>query len=133
MNGLMIILIVCSVVFVAFGLQLLSRQIQRFPVDVRRPDPLIDVTSTKSVTVRPAELHQLIGIISDSLISDASARSELQPILNELGATGSSVGGQRAGRGRNKRWQRIDRSLAELEQIWGLDDQSTDDPSDQAT
>ncbi len=121
MNGIMVGLIVVAALFVAFGLQVLSRHIQRFPVDVRRPDPLIDVSSSKAVTVRPAELHQLIGIISNSLISDASTRTELQPLLDELGATGRHSPGRSNRRGRGKRWQRIDDSVRELELLFELD------------
>ncbi|MGI9597737.1 MAG: hypothetical protein ACR2QK_16355 [Acidimicrobiales bacterium] len=127
MSAFIVILIVAAILFVAFGLQVLSRQVQRFPVDVRRPDPLIDVTSTKAVTVRPAELHQLMGIVSNSLISDAAARSELQPILDGLGADADLRG--RSGRGRNRRRQRIDRSISELETLWGIADVDQDEPN----
>lgn len=126
MSGLLVAAVVAAILFVALGLQVLSRQIQRSPIDVRKPDPLIDVTTTKSVTVRPAELHQLIGIVSNSLISDASYRSELQPILHELGARTTQAGSKGKRRGRNRRWQRIDQSVSELERHWGL---AEDDPS----
>ena len=52
MSSWVIVLVVAAIGLVAFGLQVLSRQIQRFPVDVRRPDPLIDVTRSKSLTMR---------------------------------------------------------------------------------
>ncbi len=123
MSGVLVVAVVASVLFVAFGLQVLSRQIAGAPIDVRKPDPLIDVTTTKSVTVRPAELHQLIGIVSDSLLSDASYRTELQPILRDLGAGSAPPDAKANRRGRNRRWQRIDRSVRELEQRWGLSEE----------
>ncbi|MGB5757339.1 MAG: hypothetical protein WBM50_10520 [Acidimicrobiales bacterium] len=126
MSGLLVVAVVAATLFVALGLQVLSRQVKRSPIDVRKPDPLIDVTTTKSITVRPAELHQLIGIVSNSLISDASYRSELQPILHELGARNTQAEAKGRRRGRNRRWQRIDQSVSELERQWGLagDDRS---------
>lgn len=130
MSGFLVSAIVIAIGFVALGLQILSRQIQRTPVDVRRPDPLIDVSSAKSVTVRPAELHQLVLVISNAIISDASARTELQPMLDELsrGRPGSRSGGagrgrdRTGGRGRGSRHRRIEQSIAELERQWGLAD-----------
>ena len=91
------------------------------PVDVQRPDPLIEINTSKSVTLRPAELHQLTGIVANALVSDASFRAELQPVLQELGWAGS--GGSPAGRrGRNRRTDRIDAAVGELEAAWLVGD-----------
>lgn len=119
MSGWIVLAIVVAIGFVAYGLQALSRQLQRQPVDIRRPDPLIDVSGHKAVTMRPSELHQLVGIVANAMISDAAARADLQPVLDELGA-GPVAGETERRRGRRRRSDRIEVAIAELERRWGL-------------
>lgn len=126
MSTPILLLVVAATAFIAFGLQVLSRQIQRNPVDGRRPDPLIDTARTTSVTLRPAELHRLVGMIGDARLSEASYRSDLQPLLDQLGSVEVPGAGrslvERIGRGRSERLRRIDRAIAELEAHWGIED-----------
>ncbi len=121
MSGGLVILVIVALGFVAFGLQVLSRHVQRYPVDVRRADPLIDVSRSKAVNVRPAELHQFIGIVSNSMISDASKRTELQPILDSLGAAAPPRVGKKRRmptRAKGRRANDIERAISELEDVW---------------
>lgn len=118
MSGWVVVLVVLAIGFVAIGLQVLSRDIQRSPVDVRRPDPLIDVTRSKSVSVRPAELHHLVDIVSNALLSDAYARAELQPVLDELAVGDGPPPTITPSRRRSKRTDQIEAVVAELERVW---------------
>ncbi len=123
MSGPLVVLVVVAIGFVALGLQVLSRELQRYPVDVRRPDPLIDVSRSTSMSLRPAELHHLTGIVADAILSDASAQAGLQPILDDLGAAAPSAPRPPAPlRRRSTRAQAIDRAIGELEARWGLDE-----------
>lgn len=112
MSGLIVVGLVAAVAFVALALQILSRQLQRDPMDVRRAEPLIDVSTEASGSVLPAELAQLRGIVANAIVSDAAYRTELQPILDQLGAGGMV---EPTGRGRGRRSDRIERTISELE------------------
>lgn len=128
MSGGLIILVLIAVALVALGLQVLSRHMQRSSVDARRADPLIDVSRTTSMNVRPAELHQLVDIVSNSLISEASRRTELQPILDSLGAAAPKTikaGGRLRSRTKSHRTHQIEAAIAELEDRW-LSDEADD-------
>ncbi len=130
MSGGLVVLVVVALGFVALGLQVLSRRIQRYPMDVRRADPLIDVSRTKTLNVRPAELHQLIGVVSNSMISEASQRNELQPILDSLGASAPPRRGGKSrirARAKGKRAQGIEQAISDLEELW-LPERISDDP-----
>jgi hypothetical protein len=132
MSGGMIALVLVALGLVALGLQVLSRHMQRSSVDARRADPLIDVSRTKSANVRPAELHQLIDIVSNSLISEASRRSELQPILDSLGAGAPKTvkaGGRLRTRTKSHRTHQIEAAIAELEARWLSADADDRSPS----
>lgn len=132
MSGELSIFVVIAIVVVAIGLQIIARQLQRYPAYSSRADPLIEVTRSKSVNARPAELHQLVGVIAKSLLSDASERAELQPILDELhntgpgspASTGDSNTRRRGLKSRGKRARRIEEAIAELESDWGLDQEA---------
>lgn len=125
-SGLLVAAIVVAALFVAFAVQVTARQLQRYPVDSRPPGLLIDVTRRTSFVVRPAELDQLHAIVSESLASDAVARTRLWPLLAELerdaprpvgpvpGEAGSPAG-RRRGRSRQ-----LEQRLWELERAWGL-------------
>jgi len=112
--------VVLAVMVLALALQLLARQLRELPLDQRRADPLIDVSSRAIGSMRPAELHQLTTIVANATLSDASYRNELRPILDQLasdtigGEDGSASGGRRPGR-RNRRSDRIDQAIADLE------------------
>ena len=123
MSGLIIAGIVAAVILVALALQVLARQIQRLPLDQRRADPLIDISSVASGTMRPAELHQLTTIVANATLSDASYHSELVPLLDQLDRdrTGPGSPGGPSGRrpgGRGRRSERIDAAITELEAAW---------------
>ena len=121
----LVITIVAAVVFVAFGVQVTARQLQRFPVDSRRPGALVDVSRESTWVVRPVELEQMNAVVTESLSSEAVARSKLWPLLDELGddapasigfptAAASRTGARRA------RSRRLDERLDDLERAWGL-------------
>ena len=112
MSGIVVVGLVAAVAFVALALQVFSRQLHRLPMDVRRAEPLIDVSSTMTGSVLPAEYLQLRTIVANAILSEASYRTELQPLLDQLGASGVV---EPAGRGRSRRSERIDRAVAELE------------------
>ncbi|MDH3680188.1 MAG: hypothetical protein OEV40_09610 [Acidimicrobiia bacterium] len=124
-SGVLVVTIVAAVLFVAFGVQVTTRQLQRFPVDSRRPGLLVDVTKRTSFVVRPAELEQLTAIVAESLSSEAVARAKLWPLLAQLerDAPHSAARGRHAGptqtrrRGRSRQ---LDQRLADLEEAWGL-------------
>lgn len=123
MSGIVVIGLVAAVAVIAFALQVLSRHLQGLPLDQRRADPLIDVSSRVTGSMRPAELHQLTGIVSNAVLSDASYRTELQPILDQLDAGAPRPAGtgdqadpaRRRPGGRSRRSDRIEQAIAELE------------------
>ena len=117
--------IVVAVVLVALALQVLARQIQRLPLDQRRADPLIDISSVSSGATRPAELHQLTTMVANAMLSDASFRNELGPLVDELRADRPNGTTPPAGRrpgGRSRRSDRIETIISDLEAHWGLAD-----------
>ena len=129
MNSTMLVItLVAAVVFVAFGIQVTARQIQRFPFDTRRPGALIDISRESTWVVNPVELEQLNSIVTESFSSEAVARTKLWPLLDELahdaplsirpttGSAGSRTGARRA------RSRQLDERLDELERAWGLSD-----------
>jgi len=118
-SGAVVVGLVVAVAFVAYALQVLSRQLQRFPLDMRRADALIDISTRLTGSVRPAELHQLQTVVANAILSDAAYRAELQPILDQLGATGPAAGAGRV-RGRSRRSERIEQTIADLEDRWGI-------------
>lgn len=112
--------VVIAVMVLALALQLLARQLRDLPLDQRRADPLIDVSSRATGSMRPAELHQLTTIVANATLSDASFRNELRPMLDQLasGTTGDRASSASAGRrpgGRNRRSDRIEQEIAQLE------------------
>ncbi len=112
--------VVIAVMVLALALQLLARQLRDLPLDQRRADPLIDVSSRATGSMRPAELHQLTTIVANATLSDASYRNELRPILDQLasGTTGGghgSASGRRRPGGRSRRSDRIEQEIADLE------------------
>lgn len=112
--------VVIAVTLLALALQLLSRQLRDLPLDQRRADPLIDVSSRATGSMRPAELHQLTTIVANATLSDASYRNELRPILDQLasGTTGTgsrSEATRRRPGGRTRRSDRIEHEIAQLE------------------
>lgn len=136
MSPVLVLAIVVAVVLIAVGLQVTSRQLQRFGVDSRQPGPLIDTTRRDRWVVRPLELDQLNLVVAESLSSQAVARSKLEPILDRLEAAappsptvdrptaaGAVVDGGAGGRlqtRRRSRSRRLDDRLARLELAWGL-------------
>ena len=127
-STLFVLTIVAAVVFVAFGVQVSARQLQRFPVDSRRPGALIDVSRESTWVVRPVELEQANSIVTESLLSEAVARSKLWPLLDELGHDApASIRSSTAAAGsltsaRRARTRRLDERLDDLERAWGLQD-----------
>ncbi len=115
--------VVAAIVVVALALQVLARTLQGLPLDQRRADPLIDVSRRATGSMRPAELHQLTMIVANSILSDASYRTELQPILDQLeqgpgvgpDPGPADVGDRRRPGGRNRRSDRIEQAIADLE------------------
>lgn len=120
--------IVVAVLVVAVAVQLTARHLQRFPVDPRRNGTLFETTRETKWVLRPAELEQLGLIVSESLSSDAVARSKLHPLLDELerAAPGrgdrSTTGAPSTRRHRRDRGRAIEARLAALEAAWGIDD-----------
>lgn len=123
MSPIVVAGVVAAVAVVAVALQVLSRHLKDLPLDQRRADPLIDVSSRVTGSMRPAELHQLTGVVSNSVLSEASYRTELQPILDQLAAgaphkappddeTGAA---RRRPGGRSRRSDRIEQAIADLE------------------
>lgn len=122
MTAIVVTGLVAAVAALALALQLLARQLRGLPLDQRRADPLIDVSSRSTGSMRPAELHQLTTIVANATLSDASYRNELRPILDglaaDLGAQGQGGGRATARRrpgGRNRRSDRIEQEIADLE------------------
>lgn len=137
MTAVVVVGIVAAVALVALSLQVLARQLRSLPLDQRRADPLIDVSSRATGSMRPAELHQLTTIVANAVLSDASNRTELQPILDGLedgapprpSTSGSATGrsdqperesARRRPGGRSRRSDRIDQAIAALERRWGV-------------
>lgn len=128
---MMLALVLLALVVTAVGLQVVSRIVQRYSLDARRPDPLIEVTGTKRYAARPPELERLTGIVADSLSSERIAQSHLGPLLESLEADAPrssrspSPGGDRSADGSSrqlrKRYQ-LDQRLDELEAAWGIVD-----------
>lgn len=129
-SGWLTLTIVVAVVVVAFGVQVAARQLQRFPVDTRFPGALVDISRKTSWVVRPVELEHLNSIVTESLSSEAVARSKLQPLLDELGEAAprrlskSRAAEARRLAGRRARSRRLEERLDELEHAWGLTDSS---------
>ncbi len=121
MNPLVVGGIVVAVVAVALALQVLARVLQGLPLDQRRADPLIDVSSRATGSMRPAELHQLTSTVTNAVLSDAAYRSELVPLLDQLGAPSDEQGGRRPG-ARVRRSDRIEEAVSALEARWGIGD-----------
>lgn len=140
------ILITVAVIALAGAMQLLSIRLRERPLDLRRSDPLIDVRTMSVATVRPAELHRLTTVVANAVVSDASYRSELQPILDELTGAAPPDHGHRTGRpgrgdrvaiprrGRSRRSDRVESAIADLERRWGLagDGDAAPPPPDRA-
>ncbi len=133
MSALVIAGITAAVVAVALALQVLARVIQGLPLDQRRADPLIDVSARAEGSMRPAELHQLTTIVANSVLSDASYRNELEPLLDELGASAKGPVRNRdrlrgVPGGRSRRSDRLVEAIADLEARWGLGDDTEPGP-----
>ncbi|MGI9615263.1 MAG: hypothetical protein ACR2QO_20295 [Acidimicrobiales bacterium] len=127
-GGALVLPIVLAVVFAAVAVQVTARHLQRYPVDTRRNGSLLETTRETSWVVRPAELDQLTAIVSESLSSEAVARSKLHPLLDELersaphrGSTSRASAANRSNRRNRARY--IDDRLADLESAWGIDDE----------
>lgn len=122
MSGWLVALIVLAVVFAGVGMQLLSVQMQRFPTDIRRPGPLIEVRRSKPPTVHTAELRRLVTVMSYALIGDASASSELQKVFDDLDApTSPLIESTSSRREQRRRSEHLDRALRDLERRWGVE------------
>lgn len=124
-SGLLVVAIVAAALFVAVGVQVSARQLQRFPVDSKMPGLLVDVSKRTSFVVRPAELEQLNAVVAESLSSEAVARSKLWPLLAELERDAprpltTTVGAAPTRARRHGRSRQLDQRLAELEEAWGL-------------
>lgn len=124
MGPLFVLAVIAAVLTVALGLQVLSRRIQRYPLDGRRPDLLIDVASTRRSPARPPELAHLTNTVADAMSSPAVARAELQPVLDELAAAAPMP--DRAVVRRRRRPSRrsgdptLETAIEDLELAWGL-------------
>jgi hypothetical protein len=128
-GGWLVLAIVGAVLFVAFAVQVTARQLQRYPVDHRRAGPLVEISKETTWVVRPVEAEQLNSIVSESLSSDAVARSKLWPMLDELersapAGRGEHAGSTPTGSGRRRgRLQFLNDRIAALESAWGIDDE----------
>ncbi len=118
--------IVVAAIAIAFAVQVSARQLQRFPVDSRFPGALVDITRRTSWVVRPVELEHLNSVVTESLSSEAVARSKLQPMLDELADAAprrlSKAKPGEASRlaGRRARSRRLEERLDDLERAWGI-------------
>ena len=145
----MLALVLVAVGVTAVGLQIVSRLVQRYSIDARRPDPLIDISGSRRYAARPPELERLTGILADSLSSDRIAASHLRPLLESLAAdaprSSRTRGGStdRSADGSPRRLRKrylLDQRLDELEEAWGVVEpgsrtgagRSQDDDNDQA-
>lgn len=127
-GGTLVLAIVLAVVFAAVAVQVTARHLQRYPVDTRRNGSLLETTRETSWVVRPAELDQLTAIVSESLSSEAVARSKLRPLLDELerSAPRRSSSSDAAPASRSNRRSRarfIEDRVTDLESAWGIDDE----------
>ena len=99
----------------------LSRVVQTFQVDARKPGPLVERSGRREPVARPPELEKAERLVTDAMASDVTAAGELRPVLADLArrAPGPGLSIPEPGRDR-RRW--LADQLTELERAWGLDD-----------
>ncbi len=126
MTVLIVLTSLGAVALLVLGLQVLSRQLQRFPLDHRNPGPLVETSRRRAFVHRPADLDRLHAVVAEARSSPAVAAAKLEPILAELEATApgdrrpaSATDGTRRPR---RRADPLAGRLAELERRWGVDD-----------
>lgn len=122
MSGPLILVILAAVGFAGFGLQVVSHHLDRFPLDTRRPGPLVSARRDVPETAHSVELRRLVTVVSSAILNDPSARAELQGVLDDLGAETPALDDTTAGRRqRHLRSERIEEAVADLERRWRVE------------
>jgi hypothetical protein len=127
-GGVLVAAIVAALLFLAVAVQITARQLQRYPLDSRRPGPLIDTSRETTWVVRPVELEQLNSIVAESLSSEAVARAKLVPMLDELeratpaGRDSSTIPATSDTGKRRSRTRLFEDRIGALESKWEIDD-----------
>lgn len=112
-----ILLVLAAVALAGYGVHILSLHIHRFPLDVRRPGPVVFAKRSKPKTAHSAELRRLVAVISNAVLNDRSAQAELHGAFDKLGAKAPPFGDSTQSRkDRQQRSRRIEEAISDLEQ-----------------
>lgn len=121
MSGWLVALTVLAVAFIGLGANVLSRQLGRFPSDVRRPGTLIQIRRSKPAAGHSPELRRLVTVISYAILDDPPSKVELKRAFDDLDAPVSPLTDSASSRrGQLKRSHQINQAISALEERYHL-------------